>query len=59
VLTDTAGIRTLQEKATGHDQIESQGINLAREELSKAHGVIFVIDSTQLLKRANAEFELS
>lgn len=25
----------------------------------KAHGVIFVIDSTQLLKRSKAEFELS
>jgi tRNA U34 5-carboxymethylaminomethyl modifying GTPase MnmE/TrmE len=46
VLKDTAGIRNLQEKASGHDHIESQGISLAHEELLKAHGVIFVIDST-------------
>jgi tRNA U34 5-carboxymethylaminomethyl modifying GTPase MnmE/TrmE len=48
-LTDTAGIRTLQEKNTGHDAIEKEGISLAKAELAKAHGVIFVIDSTSLV----------
>jgi tRNA U34 5-carboxymethylaminomethyl modifying GTPase MnmE/TrmE len=47
VLTDTAGIRLLQE-AQGHEKIETEGIQMAKEELKRAHGVIFVIDATSL-----------
>jgi len=39
ILTDTAGIRS---KTT--DSIEHQGIEMAKEELEKSHGILFVLD---------------
>ena len=46
ILSDTAGLRETQ------DQIETQGIQLAKQEQQKSHGVIFVFDITTLQKCA-------
>ncbi len=58
IMTDTAGIRLIKTN-TGHDMIETQGIDLAKQELKKANGVIVVIDATELRKVSQDVFELS
>ena len=50
-LTDTAGLRS----ATS-DQIESEGIQLAKEEASKAHCIILVLDVTELIDLGQGVF---
>lgn len=42
-LTDTAGLRSVTS-----DSIEQEGIELAKEELQKAHSVILVLDVSDL-----------
>jgi tRNA U34 5-carboxymethylaminomethyl modifying GTPase MnmE/TrmE len=42
-MTDTAGLRSQTE-----DQIEKEGIEIAKDELAKAHSVILVLDVTDL-----------
>ena len=44
-MTDTAGLRSSTE-----DQIEREGIELAKDELAKAHSIILVLDVTDLEK---------
>ena len=43
-LTDTAGLRS-----TTSDQIEKEGIEIAKDELSKSHSIILVLDVSDLL----------
>lgn len=59
MLADTAGIRELGNSVSGHDSIENQGIALAREELGKSHGVVFVLDVTSLQERQPGMFWLT
>lgn len=42
ILSDTAGLRETT------DDIEYQGIEMAKEESSKSHGIVFILDINQL-----------
>ena len=52
-LTDTAGLRSETD-----DRIESEGIEITKHELSKAHSVLLVLDVTELEKRAEMTYGL-
>ncbi len=53
-LTDTAGLRSETE-----DRIEQEGIEIAKDELAKAHSVLLVLDVTDLVMKDDLTFALT